>query len=160
MRKDSASTSRTSGSSSAISTRMNTPPTASVSWPRLCRRGPSPATACGAHCAGSSSRSRASALAHRSGSHPERIYPRDIAADDQGVDVVRTLIGIHGLQIHHMANDRVLVHDSGGPHDVTGQARGVERHLAVVHLRHRDLLGPGVALVFEPPELQAEELSL
>src|SRR6266850_8454832 len=121
MRKASASTSRTSGSSSAISTRMKNPPGAS---------------------------------------HPERVEPGDVAADDQGVDVVRTLVGIHGLQIHHMANDRVLVHDSGGPHDVTGQARGVERHLAVVHLRHRDLLGPGVALVFEPPELQAEELSL
>src|SRR5262249_12161882 len=96
----------------------------------------------------------------RAPSHAERVEARDVAADDQRVDVVRPLVGVDRLEIHHVPDDRVLVHDAGGAQDVAPEPGAVERHLHVVHLRHRDLLRSQLTRVLEPAELQAEELGL
>ena len=90
----------------------------------------------------------------------EAVEARDVAPDDQGVDVVGALVGVDGFQVQHVSDHRVLVDDPGGAENVARHPRGVERHLHVVHLRHRDLLGPHPPRVLEPSELQAQELGL
>src|SRR4029450_10454764 len=94
------------------------------------------------------------------GSDTERVEARDVAAHDEHVDVVRALVGVDRLEIHHVAHDGVLVHDAGGAQDVAGQARGVERHLDIVHLGQRDLLWPHPTRVLEAAELETQELRL
>src|SRR6266511_1665784 len=42
-----------------------------------------------------------------SGSDPEGVESGDIAAHDQGVDIVGALVRVHRLQIHHVPDDRV-----------------------------------------------------
>src|SRR5262245_5556801 len=96
----------------------------------------------------------------RARSQPERVEASDVAADDQRVDVVRALVRVDRLQIHHVPDDRVLVHDAGRAQDVARQSGAVERHLHVVHLRHRHLLRAQLAGVLEAAELQAQELGL
>src|ERR1035438_6540850 len=39
----------------------------------------------------------------------ERVNPRDALADDQRVYVVRALVGLHRLQVHHVPHDGVVV---------------------------------------------------
>src|SRR5262245_56887468 len=93
-------------------------------------------------------------------SRAEGVEPRDVPAHDEGMDVVRALVRVDRLQIHHVPDDRMLVHDAGRAQDVAGQARGIERHLHVVPLGHGDLLGPRLAFVLELAQPQAEELRL
>src|SRR5215467_4700278 len=93
-------------------------------------------------------------------SEPERVEAGDVPADDEGMDVVRALVGVDGLQIHHVADHRMLVDDAGGAQDVTGQPRRVERDLHVVHLGHRNLLRAHLLQIFQSAELQAQELRL
>src|SRR2546426_8382397 len=104
--------------------------------------------------------SRAVAPVRCACSRPERVEARDVPPDDEGMDVVRALVRVDRLQIHHVTDHRVLVNDSGGAQDVARQPGGVERHLDVVHLRHRDLLWPDLAGVLQPAQLQTEELRL
>src|SRR5690348_17437701 len=42
----------------------------------------------------------------------ERGDPGLGAAEDEGVDVVRALIGVNGLEIHHMPDHRIFVDDA------------------------------------------------
>src|SRR5882672_2477462 len=93
-------------------------------------------------------------------SDPEGVEARDVPAHDQGVDIVGALVRVHRLQVHHVPDDRVLVHDARRAQDVPREARAIERHLHVVHLGHRDLLRPHAALVLELAEPKAEELGL
>src|SRR5258705_4641469 len=93
-------------------------------------------------------------------SDAERVEARDVTPHDEHVDIVRALVGVDGVEIHHVANDGVLVHDAGGAQDVAGQARGVERHLDIVHLGQRDLVGARPSRVLETAELETEELRL
>src|SRR6478672_319593 len=53
----------------------------------------------------------------------ERVEARDVPAHDQGVDVVGPLVRVHRFQIHHVPDDRVLVHDAGRAEDVASQPR-------------------------------------
>ncbi len=40
--------------------------------------------------------------------------PRDVLPNDQRVDIVRALVGLHRLQVGHVAEDRILVGDAVG----------------------------------------------
>src|SRR5262249_12590327 len=71
----------------------------------------------------------------------DRVEARDVAPHDQRGHVVRALVGVHGLEVHHVADHRVLVHDAVGAQDVAREARDLERDADVVALRERDLLG-------------------
>src|SRR5271170_2835585 len=92
------------------------------------------------------------------GALPERLKRRDTglgAAEDEGVDVVRALIGVHGFQIHQVADDVVFVDDAVAAMHVARGARDVERLAAGIALEHRYHLGRRFAFVLEPPEAQA-----
>src|SRR5215831_13639059 len=93
-------------------------------------------------------------------SEPERVEAGDVTADDEGMDVVRALVRVDGLQIHHVADHRVLVDAAGGAQDVACEPRRVERDLHVVHLGHRDLLRARLPKILQTAELQAQELRL
>src|SRR5271170_5674699 len=53
--------------------------------------------------------------------------PRLRAAQDQGMNVVGSLVGIHGLEIHHVADHVVFVDDAVAAVHVAGHARDVQR---------------------------------
>jgi hypothetical protein len=44
----------------------------------------------------------------------ERVNPRNALPDDQRVDVVRPLVGLHRFQVHHVAHERVFIRDAVG----------------------------------------------
>ena len=52
---------------------------------------------------------RGSSLERQRDCQLERVNPRNRLADDQSVDVVRTLVGLHRLEVCHVAEDRVFV---------------------------------------------------
>src|SRR4030095_12100120 len=47
-------------------------------------------------------------------SHAEVVEARDVPAHDEGVDVVGAFVSVDRLQIHHVPDDRMLVHDARG----------------------------------------------
>src|SRR5262249_23224575 len=57
---------------------------------------------------GKTARDRSAALVTPR-SHAEGVEARDVAAHDQGVDVVGALVGVDRFQVHHVADDRMLV---------------------------------------------------
>src|SRR5687768_11438608 len=57
-------------------------------------------------------------------SDTERVQARDVPPHDEHVNVVRALVSVDRLEIHHVAHDGVLVHDAGRAQDVTRLARG------------------------------------
>src|SRR5262245_33622230 len=90
----------------------------------------------------------------------ERVIPGDVLADDQAVHILGPLVGVHRLQVQHVADDGILVDDAVGAEDVARLACDVERGADVVHLRHADLLGTHGALLLQPPEAETEQLPL
>lgn len=64
----------------------------------------------------------------------------DGAAEDEGVDVVRALVGVDGLQVHDVPDDVVLVLDAVAAEHVAAGARNVQRFAARVALQQRDHL--------------------
>ena len=83
-----------------------------------------------------------------------------MVAEDQGVDVVRPLVGVDRLQVDHVAEYRVVASDPVRPQDVPRLARRLQRQPDVVLLEHGDVVVPGPALVLEPPHLQRQQLPL
>ena len=66
----------------------------------------------------------------------------DASAHYQGVDVVRALVGVDGLEVHHVPDDVVLIAHPVPPEHVPALPGDGERLAAVVplqdgnHLRH------------------------
>src|SRR5437899_112330 len=81
---------------------------------------------------------------------PDRIQPGDVAPEDEGVHVVRALVGTDRLEVQHVADDRILVHDPVGAEDVAREPRGLEGSRHVAALGERDLLGTHPARVLQP----------
>ena len=83
----------------------------------------------------------------------------DALADDEGVHVVRALVGLDGLQIQHVAHDRIVIGDAVGSENVAGFASTLERHPDVVALGHGDVLvvEPFSHLSCDPPAAKAIE---
>ena len=52
----------------------------------------------------------------------ERVDPRNALPDNQRVHVVRAFVGLHRLQVQHVAHDGVVVGDAVGSEDVAGEA--------------------------------------
>src|ERR1017187_8368818 len=78
----------------------------------------------------------------------ERVNPRDALTDDQRVYVVCSLIGLHRLQVHHVAHDGIVIGHAICAEDVARQAGALESHPHVVALRHRDVLRFDLARIF------------
>src|SRR5579859_7429849 len=70
----------------------------------------------------------------------EGVEAGDLRADDERVDVVRALIRLHRLQVHHVAHDGVVVGHAIGAEDVARQPRALQRHADVVPLRVREVV--------------------
>src|SRR3954464_8951669 len=72
----------------------------------------------------------------------------DMRADNERVNVVSAFVGLHRLQVHHVAHDGIVVADTVGAQDVARHAGTLQRHPYVVTLGHGDMLVPDAALVF------------
>jgi hypothetical protein len=48
---------------------------------------------------------------------PESLHARESAADDERVNLVRPLVGQHGLEVVHVPDDGVLERDAARSHD-------------------------------------------
>src|SRR5690349_7463131 len=75
-------------------------------------------------------------------------------AEDQGMNVVRALVGIHHLEIDDMAYDAILVRDAVAAVHVARGAGDVERLAAGIALHHRRDIRRRAALVLQAPETQ------
>src|SRR5258706_13027303 len=54
------------------------------------------------------------------------------------MDVMRTLVGVHRLEIEHVPDDAILIGNAVAAMHVAGDARDVERLTAIVALYERD----------------------
>src|SRR6185437_7759758 len=77
------------------------------------------------------------------------------AAEDQRVDVVRALVGIHGFEVQHVPDHVELVDDAIPAVHVSRDARDIERLAATVALHDRRDFGRGAMFVLQPSETQA-----
>ena len=68
--------------------------------------------------------------------------------------VMRALVSVHRLQVHHVADDVILIDDAVAAVHVAGHPRDIQRLAAVVALQQADHLRRGVVLVHQPPEPQ------
>src|SRR6267142_4676220 len=73
------------------------------------------------------------------GSTAKSTDPRNVAADDQRVDVVRAFVCGNGLKIHDMADHGVAIGYAGGAENVARLPGAFQRHPNIVPLRERDL---------------------
>src|SRR5712691_11499833 len=90
----------------------------------------------------------------------EGVDPRNGLPKNERVDVVRTFVGVHALQIRHVAHRRVLGQNAVRPEKAACLARDVSRHAHVVALRQGHLLRSERPSVFQSPEMNAEQLAL
>src|SRR5207302_5418000 len=77
----------------------------------------------------------------------------DVLAQDQRMNIVRTLVCLHRLQIHHVAHHRIIVGNAVCAQDIAGHARAFQRHPHVIALGHGDVLMPDFIRVLEPSHL-------
>ena len=68
--------------------------------------------------------------------------------------IMRALVGVHGLEIHHMADHMILVGDAVAAMHVAGEAGDLQRLAAVVALHQGDDLRRRLAGVDQAPEPQ------
>src|SRR5579859_558663 len=50
-----------------------------------------------------------------------------VLTQDQRVNIVRALVGLHRLQVHHVAHHRIIVGDAVGAQDIASHARAFQR---------------------------------
>src|SRR5215470_14081765 len=70
----------------------------------------------------------------------ERADAGDVLAQDQGMNVVRALVGLDCFQVHHVAHDGIVVGNAVAAQDVPSHARALEGHPDVIALGHGDVL--------------------
>src|ERR671911_303577 len=86
--------------------------------------------------------------------------PCDGAAEDQGVHLVRTLIGSYALEVAHVAHWRIVQRDTVAAEDGTGFARYLYGLPDVVELAEAYVLGSERARVLHPDYMEREERTL
>ncbi len=90
----------------------------------------------------------------------ERRQPGDLRTRDQQVDIVRTLIGHHAFQVHHVAHDRVLIGDTHAAKDLACLPGHGEGQMHIVALGHADLGGGGAPFIAQYAQAPSEQLCL
>src|SRR5256714_2384331 len=70
------------------------------------------------------------------------------------MDIVRALVGVHHLEVYHVAHHAELVRDAVAAQHVAREARDLQRLAAGVALHDRGDLGRVGAFVFHAPEAQ------
>jgi len=81
-------------------------------------------------------------------------------ADDQGVDVIGSLVRFYRFEVTHVPHNWILVHDAVGPQQIAAKAGAFQRYGRVVALQHGDVGWIGAALVLQAAHLNGQELSL
>src|SRR5215210_6929775 len=84
----------------------------------------------------------------------------DGTAEDKGMDLVRSLVGPHALQVAHVAHGRGVERDTVAAERGAGLGGDLYRLPDVVELAEADLLGLQRARVFHPSYMKREERSL
>ena len=84
----------------------------------------------------------------------ERAATSDALTNDQCMNVVRSFVSLHGLQVHHVPHYRIFVGDPVGSEDVASHSRALQGHPNVVPLGHGDVLVLDLAGVFQASNLQ------
>jgi len=69
--------------------------------------------------------------------------------------VVRAFVGVHGFEVHDVADDVILVRYAVGAMHIARDARDIERLAAIVPLDQGDHLRLGMALILEPADAEA-----
>src|SRR5260221_11409343 len=105
--------------------------------------------------AGSASSRTATAAARCTAALIEGLDTGDGASQDQGVDVVRALVGVDDLEVDHVADDAEFVRDAVAAEHVARHARDVERLAAGIALHDRGDFHRGRAVVLHATEAQA-----
>src|SRR5947208_9854352 len=82
------------------------------------------------------------------------LNPRLRPPEYQGVYIVRALVGVHHLEVYHVAHHAELVRDAVAAQHVAREARDLQRLAAGVALHDRGDLGRVGAFVFHAPEAQ------
>src|SRR3984957_789468 len=90
----------------------------------------------------------------------ERVNPGHALPDNQRVHIVRPFVGLHRLQIHHVPHDRIVISHAVRSQNVTRQPGAFQSHPNVVAFRHRNMLMLHLARIFQPANLQHEQLRL
>jgi hypothetical protein len=81
---------------------------------------------------------------------------RDVLAEDERVDVVRSFVGFYRFQIHHVAHDGVVLSDAVGAEDIASHTRAFERHPHVIPFGHRNMLMADGARIFQAADVQGK----
>src|SRR5579885_2484188 len=76
------------------------------------------------------------------------------AAEDEGMNIMRALVRVDRLQVHHVANHVVLIGNAVRAMHIAGYARNFESFPAVISFEQRNHLGSSTALVLEAPQTQ------
>ena len=84
----------------------------------------------------------------------ESLYARLGAPQDQRVDIARAFVGVHRLQVHHVADDMEFVGDAVAPVHVARHAGDVQGGGAGIALDQRDHLGRRSALIEQAAHAQ------
>src|ERR687889_604075 len=90
----------------------------------------------------------------------ERWDACDSASEDQGVHLVRTLIGPYALEVAHVAHWRIVECDAVAAEDGTGFPRYLYGLPDVVELAEAYVLGSERARVLHPAQVKREERTL
>src|SRR5918999_2729337 len=80
----------------------------------------------------------------------------DGAAEDQGVHLVRTLVGPYALQVAHVAHGGIVERDTVAAEDGAGFARYLDGLSDVVELAEAYVLGPEGARVLHSAYVERE----
>ncbi len=89
----------------------------------------------------------------------KRLQPGLRAPKDQRVDVVRPLIGVHRLKVHHVTDDLEFFGYSVAAVHVTRHPRNLQRLDTVVAFDDADHLRRGPGFVHQPPHTQRRLLA-
>ena len=88
----------------------------------------------------------------------KRGMPGNVETGNQEMNVVRTLIGHHTFEVHHVSHDAVFAGDTHTAENLPGFAGHFEGHIDIVALGHRNLCGRGLTLVFELSQTKGQQL--
>src|SRR5436309_10604258 len=83
----------------------------------------------------------------------ESVNPSNVRTDNQRMDVVRSFVGLHGFQVHHVAHDGVIVADAIRAQDIARDAGALQRHPHIIALGHGDMLMLHLLRVFQAADL-------
>src|SRR3546814_228318 len=78
----------------------------------------------------------------------------DGTAENQRMDVVRALIGVHRLEVHRMADHMIIGRNPVAAVHIARDAGDIERLAAIVSLQKADRIGDEPSLVDQPPDAQ------